>query len=140
MVMPNAKAIAAFTPVLAWLEQGAPHTSSGLGFNMGFFHTGDGGRFDDYASNACGTVCCIAGALTQFSSIEVDRHYPWINQIAGELDLEWSDAYELFLAQEYRHDRNVCLEELTAAHAARTLRTYLETGEVNWAAAETPRS
>lgn len=133
-------------PVLEWLRQGAPHVTvnkSEIGFDMATVNSSIDAT--DYKNNTCGTACCIAGAIGQFnyksdilkplfkeikkrdgydklsdtldSSIEViKRAFP---KLSNELET-------LFMGGDYD------LYDITPDHAYRTLKKFMETGEVNW--------
>lgn len=132
MTKPSPEAIALFQPVLDWLEAGAPHTADDIGFNMDYFQRRWHVQGPDFAGNNCGTSCCIAGAVTQFNRLDAD----WIESedcdpgevsVQGLLGLTDEDSRSLFYG-----DGNFHLAKIRPEDAAKTLRHYIETGEVVW--------
>lgn len=129
-----------FTPVLAWLDAGAPHTREGVDhqvfFNMDYFLD----TREDIG--ACGTVCCIAGAIDIFNNLGIDaQEMPKgvnvatakcekIGEIVGMTPQQVND---LFIAE-----NNPYLEDnddrfwISPAEAASAIRSMLATGEVVW--------
>lgn len=123
----------ALIDVAVWLEAGAPHKGDVAGFDLSV-----GVEMRD---PACGTVCCIAGALVQFNepvteklkaqmeNDDYDSEYNWSTifergmEIAG---LDDDDASALFEPDVW--DRS----EITPAQAALVIRHYVATDEVNW--------
>lgn len=126
----------AFEPVLAWLENGAPHVDL------------DGRAIDVFdmscgiENNSCGTACCIAGALVQFNSTnarigELDDNWYFILQDALRISgIEFEKtALQLFAVdneQGISFKEDDIREYATPAQAAIVLRHFLDTGEVNW--------
>lgn len=125
--------------IAEWLEAGAPHqTKAGIV------------RFDlsvGVQKNACGTACCIAGAVCQFNKpfdtddlsyagdfnngdAEVAFYGDDEDSVFGRavelLGISEDDAEALFTPT------GVDWYRVTPAEAAATIRHYLETGEVNW--------
>ena len=135
-----------FQPVLAWLEAGAPHTPEGIGFNMGHFVEPDEGDFD---LNTCGTACCIAGAVQQFNKLpptDLNSVRADINALGKKLGMSLQQILGLFFAADtlqrgewgdYPNTGALLngedLNKVTPAMAAKTLRHFMETGEVVWA-------
>ena len=135
-----------FAPVLAWLEAGAPHTPEGIGFNMGHFVEPDEGDFD---LNTCGTACCIAGAVQQFNGLPLPDGEPWaqIKEIGGAIGMTEDQSLRLFFAADKLVSNEGLswpaagsllpgkddLSDITPQRAAKTLRHFMETGEVVWA-------
>lgn len=128
----NPEAEARLVEVIQWLERGAPHeTHHGQvvwGFNMyvGVAHPGEGG---------CGAVCCIAGAICQFNDpfslwdeeSEVDWRGPEgvMDRAMDMLGVSYELADKLFRPGEDN-------DHITPAVAAKTLRHFLDTGDVVW--------
>lgn len=108
-----------FTPVLEWLDAGAPH-HVGFGFNMQWFKNHDN---DDFAGHSCGTVCCIAGALREFNDLRGS-----IYDAAERAGMTDGQLKELF----YAWKGPISLGKITPAEAAFAIRSMLETGEVKW--------
>lgn len=116
------------TYVAEWLESGAPHTDGVLGFYMDVGVMRDG----------CGTVCCIAGAVCQFfkpfdlsgEESGAEAYFYGENGVfvrAQEmLGMNEDDAGKLFTP------RGVDWENVTPEHAAKVIRHFIATGEVNW--------
>jgi hypothetical protein len=84
-----------------------------------------------YDERNCGSVGCIGGWAAYFSG----RRWP----VSGDLyesDMVLTHANdkqdEQFNRLLYPDDDNLDWTEITPAHAARTLRGYLETGITNW--------
>ncbi len=125
------KARAMFEPVLTWLDAGAQHVS-GVGFNMTQFQTPSA---YDYADAKCGTACCIAGALAQFNGIKVRAGAnQGIGDVAKALGMTPEQEYYLFWGTDVNDDPIVNLGSITPAMAAKTIRHFLATGEVEWVA------
>lgn len=82
-------------PVLAWLEQGAPHVTTKffgeIGFNMeDFFNNKSYSYHDDYAKNSCNTIMCMAGAIGQFN-YKSDILHPHMKKLAKQYKDNFSD-------------------------------------------------
>lgn len=122
--------------VQQWLEAGAPHVE--------VFDNGEQllpiTTFDMYEtvgrSGDCGTACCIAGAVVQFSdpldvrSTFSPQYYTGFGaKAAALLDISQDDADSMFVPSEVEWD------SITPAVAAKMLKTYLATGVVDWVAA-----
>ena len=123
-----------FEPVLEWLDAGAPHKNfdhvSDVGFNMSHFKSAGRG---DYLDQECGTACCIAGVLLLFHPTLLDFRYQWsvaerIYFIAEQIGMTSDAALRLFIGY------GANLESIHPDYAARTIRHYLATGEVDWKA------
>ena len=122
--------------VARWLEAGAPHVDI------------SGRRIDSFdmtkgiESEGCGTACCIAGALVQFNGGNATGYWTDIRDKAMDLGgiTEEADAYELFGLYsdgqgEYEHGRFARLREVKPEGAAKVIRKFVRTGEVDWDAA-----
>lgn len=99
-------------PILDFYEP-LTRITRAVGFNM----------FDFYSRGDCGTVCCLCG---------------WA-EVVGELE-PFSLAAERLknhaLDVLFEPDRSLSpREDITATEAAAALRSYLSTGEANWAEA-----
>lgn len=115
-----------FTPVLAWLDAG------GRGLNMAYFQSEDE---EDFEGHPCGTVMCIAGALTEFNNIET----PGPLTLGRSIGMTTTQVCGLFFAQSepgtYMGSavEHICsFNEITPAMAAKAIRSMLETGKVQW--------
>lgn len=137
----------ALEKVADWLERGAPHVDvngrSLDNFNMNFA----------VMTGGCGTSCCVAGAVVQFEGLGVLREDgsllfdsswtgPGADTLATEfLDISKADAQRLFMPWENdEFNSNGYLASNAEpfsdiAVAARVIRTYLATGEIDWEAA-----
>lgn len=123
----------ALQKVLVLLETGKmthyKPTSGYLRPNNSWYETGLVARFDGHFNLAtwgderdCGSVCCIGGTAEAISGVSFD----------GWMDRPNSSLHDLFAP----HD--VCPLEyiaITPSQAARALRSYLTTGNANWAEA-----
>ena len=112
-----------FTPVLDWLDAGAPH-DYGMGFHMSVVLEPDK---EDFAGHHCGTVACIAGALWYFHKLKVPAD-PY--QIATLVGMTPEQAGNLFYME--NHHKDIWIENITPIEAAFAIRSMLETGEVKW--------
>jgi hypothetical protein len=147
---------------LKWLERGAPHTLDGLNgrftFNMGEFISSNMELVwdDDSGSTfrkppkavtaSCGTACCIAGAIYAFSKrMNGDRIHDRLgpqrlNSFFGlnpdddlaRLGNLSSELAKLFYVVLPGGEQHPCLDDISPASAAITLRKYLETGVTDW--------
>lgn len=121
MTKPSAELAALFEPVLEWLDKGGDRNYR---FNMrGFYH-----------QSRCGTSCCIAGALgvfnkdlnlegvSQFNDSEMSRASRAEHALVRNYGMDEDDAFELFFGD----------LEAGPAQAARVVRHWIETGEVDW--------
>ena len=142
--------------VIAWLEGGAPHTGNMVGFSMhhfcqpvvkGWLISGPLLKLEyvysvdkeNYDEATCGTVHCIGGAIIAFAAKRQKKSYDTlvhstrksIEVVAGNLIGMTSkrDAYEMFL------NWNFCILHPTPQQAAHVLRTWQETGIVDWTGA-----
>ncbi|MNZ73019.1 hypothetical protein D3C78_914180 [compost metagenome] len=132
--------------VAVWLENGAKHIvvekdGTPVGIISGF-DMKEGIVRDD-----CGTVCCIAGAVCQFEDFDGDAQmgHPVVSFHADVfptavklLGISQKDARALFTPRLDYNDASLS-EELTRQWgmiypeaAARVIRHYLATGEVDW--------
>lgn len=136
-----------FQPVLKWLEAGAIHTSTGIGFNMNEFVEDD--AFDFEGKN-CGTSCCIAGAVQQFNKLKGFDKSTVVKEIfrLGEfLGMTEEQSLRLFFAADRMKEPDEygsvypntgalvgqeTLSGISPQRAAKTLRRFMETGEVVW--------
>lgn len=140
------------TILALWLEAGAPHVGSVKGFDI---EVGIKALGPDVES--CGTVCCIAGAATQFFGDDAgqlrrsaalfwsDDEWapneagwdPVFNQARELLELDEVIAEQLFIpatAENRLMDLvdNDWLEFNDPVLAGRVIRNLIATGEVNW--------
>lgn len=122
--------VALLDPVLEWLDAGAPHSESKLGFNMGYTITHEG---PDYAGNSCGTAVCIAGALMLFHG-ETYSPSLILHNAQQMLGITEDEGNDLFCPW----DGIGPLEELTPAMAAGTIRQFIATGVIDWLANGAP--
>ena len=119
--------------VAAWLEAGAPHIEDkgidGFEITSGVEALGD-----------CGTTCCIAGAVVQFNDprfLEEGDARNWTSVYYDAIDvlgISEEDAVALFLAggRGMSDDQEQFAETVTPVLAAKVIRNYLATGEVDW--------
>ena len=128
-----------------WLEDGAPHVVTPSGTMTGFnLEVGVQVQYDpDGEFAACGTVCCIAGAACMFGndiSDIIDNEVRYLHDMEQNYtEVCWSDisrrATKILDIPELDADwlyREGDGQGVTAEMAARTIRHYLETGEVVW--------
>lgn len=143
------KALETLNKVIAWLEAGAPHIEVKPGVSVEGFDMSVGIITQHETSlsenPSCGTVCCIAGAITQFDtgfSIEDfalndewdfdydDWEVSWadVKHHATELlGLDDDEASSLF--EPYNYEERGAY---TPIEAATVLKHFRDTGEVNW--------
>lgn len=134
------------TQIAEWLEEGAPIRGNVTGFNMECFIT------EEYNENyqPCGTICCIGGAAVAFfGPPELFQAYAKGDHVrepasyaAGRyLDLSSDEATSLFYASDdfiggalvWREEREEdLLPDITTDWAARCIRKFIETGDVDW--------
>jgi hypothetical protein len=99
--------------IATWLEAGAPHvnTPSGklVGFNMANVDV----------ITPCGTMCCIAGALSHFNPAAEN---------AWNLTYDGNHGSALFMPPDYRIDPSYN----DPTRAARVIRHFIETETVDW--------
>lgn len=131
----------AFAKTLAWLEAGAPHVDipgdgTLLGFSMNrwkieFSPALIGSMaYDAYKQagviaaddNSCGTVCCMAGAVLQFELLGKGHI---LHDVRALLGMSHQDFSELFEPTGFCHISD-------PAVAAKVLRHYIDTGEIDW--------
>ncbi len=125
------------TPVLAWLDQGAPHTDVGsredVGFNMNYFLTGSK---PDVKGSDCGTVCCIAGAVALFNSELSHLRGEYYDEVGYQIGLTDEQTRHLFMAIPpgigIEEMPDEWLNGITPEQAATTLRGFIETGVIDW--------
>lgn len=124
----NKRGRRALVKVAEWLEAGAPHVDA------------KGRHLDEFdmnytvADGSCGTMCCIAGAIYQFEHLTGSNVTACAGDYAG---LSSENAFNLFfpwerLSQEYPALDDNAKPFSDKAVAARTIRTFLETGEIDW--------
>ena len=128
----NPQAEARLVEVIQWLERGAPHETHhgqdvrGFDMDFGVMRVDEGG---------CGAVCCIAGAICQFndpfSLSDEESEVDWrgsegvMARAMGMLGVSYEIADKLFRPSEDN-------DHITPAVAAKTLRHFLDTGDVVW--------
>lgn len=134
---------AELTKVAEWLEAGAPHVDLD-GVEIGGFNMSKGIEFNKRRS--CGTVCCIAGALVQFSDNpmrkDTDMDEPseevgWddvMQSAAGVLGKNMYDegVSELFMDAWVTKRELYDYDSVTPAIAARCIRHAIDCGVVDW--------
>lgn len=130
----------ALVTVAEWLERGAPHVqieSRDIGvFDMGeavsVNHENDEGE-------PCGTACCIAGAVYQFEGLSgqstnptrgLDFFHDVAPKVTEFLNITEEQAEPLFLP--WDHFEGDPSEFSDPALAAKVVRHFIETGEVDW--------
>lgn len=127
----------ALVAVAEWLEAGAPHKVLGNGLEVTTFDMEKVVSVDP----ACGTSCCIAGALCQFEGLGLKyrKHggnLEWMGSdgaksLAGDhLGLRYQQRNELF--EPWNHFYGDSESFNSAARGAAVIRHLLETGEVDW--------
>lgn len=152
--------VKALVNVAEWLEAGAKHVviDPETSLEIGFFDMEYAvvANMDNDHTNACGTACCIAGAVCQFERLGLDERdsegdLDWITPAdvfsneekpaasepqgafflaADHLGISYADAQALFAP--------FSVEGLDASEynapkiAARVVRKFIETGEVSW--------
>lgn len=138
----NPNAVQALTDIAEWLEAGASHVVidrtgrviDRFDMNYGVEH------------NSCGTSCCIAGALVQFQGLGDVGDYGLgffgdhgVEKLANDfIGDDEKTLSKLFLPWTHFEpvDGEVSCEEAVpfsdAAKAAKVVRHYLATGEVDW--------
>lgn len=117
--------------IAEWLESGCAYKGMG-GFDMRSY-------MDPYAE--CGTTCCIAGAALAFNRgarrVFAEDGDP-VDQAGAILGLNFNEARALFHAfncprgSQYNTSQWHEFSEITPDWAARTIRHFLATGDVNW--------
>lgn len=127
----------ALVAVAEWLEAGAPHTVLGNGLKVDAFNMENVVQVDD----ACGTSCCIAGAICQFEGLGLENRYscgslPWDGSQGGSelartfIGLEDREARELFTPWNTFEGDSDSFN--SAARGGAVIRHLLATGEVDW--------
>jgi hypothetical protein len=151
MIMLNVERL---TELAFWLEAGAPHKGMVKGFNIAVGVQARAGETPD-----CGTVCCIAGAATQFFNdedgylrnsafIEASHGHdgstgeaPWpevFDKAQHLLGLDYDQARELFVPIGasgdgiYGFGDGNWEDYNDPKLAAKVIRNLIETNEVNW--------
>lgn len=140
------------TYIAQWLEAGAPHLGKVQGFNISV------GIKAISSDPECGTVCCIAGAATQFFNDEdgylvrraiedIDSAAPSAGEAPWDLvfieamnllDLTEDQATALFIP--VGESNSLSLDGVQRywsdfndpIKAAKVIRNFIETNEVNW--------
>lgn len=111
-----------------WLEAGgeSPHIKFGMYTYLTFLDK-NGNETPD-KDEACGSICCMAGALAQtFGDRMAMRKGTSIMQCARELvGMNALDAMELFVPS------MLDLRAVTPRQAARVVRHLIATGEIDW--------
>lgn len=130
----------ALVTVAEWLERGAPHVTIDQR-SIGLFDMSEAvtpGHEND-AGEACGTACCIAGAVYQFEGLSGFSHDPsrgldFFAEVAPKvqefLGLDMDQATALFLPWE--HFEGYPQEFSDPELAGKVVRKFIETGEVDW--------
>jgi hypothetical protein len=135
--------------VAEWLEAGAPHVVIKEGQAIAEFNMNYGG---EYIEDACGTACCIAGALVQFEGLmqpDDDGAIEFFSEDAEDVDedderqlgagevaqnflgITETQADKLFMP--FQHfEYEISQEFSRPARAAAVVRHFLETDEVSW--------
>lgn len=128
MTKPSAELAALFAPVLDWLDAGGDDQ---YGFDMRqhiFLPHED-------TDPACGTTCCIAGAMGLFveglnwTGIDVDLENRWARATHSEYALARNHGMS-------KHDMDAMFYNgwgATPAQAAAVIRHWIETGDIEWA-------
>lgn len=112
--------------VARWLEAGAPERDGIDGFSMQYYR----GR-----KPGCGTVCCIAGALCAFNGLKLRNPVrDSAKRAAGLLGLPHTDAiHHLFMPITWDGGPDGgTWDTIKPKHAARVVRRFLRTGEIDW--------
>lgn len=139
----------ALVKVAEWLEAGAPHVVIKEGQAIAEFNMSFGGVYDEVA---CGTACCIAGAVVQFENLmqpdesgeieffsedpenvgEGEPRELGAGEIASNfIGLTEDQADKLFMPfGEFEYEE--ASEFSKPARAAAVVRHLIETGEVCW--------
>lgn len=119
------------TRLAEWLEAGAPHEHVKFNMRTYFRFTGEHGETVPFLEEACGAVCCIAGAATQFFDPDRVRTYCYVGKQVFKhaknlLGLTWGQAQDLFIPRTLHRDK------IKPQDAAKVIRHFLDTGEVDW--------
>lgn len=123
--------------VAAWLEAGAPHRILASGLQVDRFDMSEPVKVDA----ACGTSCCIAGAVCQFEALGIDvRDHMGSLEWGGEdgamdlagafLGMPLADQLRMFEPWNYFVGRDGDFN--AAPRGAAVIRHYLATGKVDW--------
>jgi len=141
----NDLARTALTNVAVWLESGGQQDSA---HGIEYFDMSN-----SIAKRDCGAACCIAGAIclqNDLKCIEVSRNFDGISfrRSAGEFVPAATGAASRFLGlNSFQHSALFYAEgtpyadrlvEIDAAHAARCIRKFLNTGEIDWVGTAQP--
>jgi len=130
--------------IARWLERGAPHKHNVVAFDMSEGFKYKERKATAVETNACGTICCIAGAAVQFYNKPVEliekamqettsSHIPWFmvrNEAEKLLGLDSVTANKLFMAR--LASGGSCRHIADSKWAARVIRKLIATGEVDW--------
>jgi hypothetical protein len=118
--------------VAEWLEAGAPHQQTGgMGFDMRYFGVTNGcfNNPPSWITPECGSVGCIAGAVNQFSGVNIftgDANTAF--KALGVYDEELQDKlHTLFYPEEYEDAWYAPPEKV-----AKVVRHFIKTKEVDW--------
>lgn len=130
----------ALVRVAEWLEAGAPHVNIDSR-DIGMFDMGEAvtpNKQNEFGE-ACGTACCIAGAVFQFEGLGgfegnpttgLDFFWEVSPKVREHLAIDEDTASALFLPWEH-FDGEV--EEFSdPALAAKVVREFIATGVVDW--------
>lgn len=123
----------ALIDVAVWLEAGAPHVGDLVGFDLSVGV--------DLQQNSCGTVCCIAGALVQFNEPVTEKLKAQVAEDDYNTEYNWSTIFQrgMEIAGLDEGQASALFEpdvwdraDITPAEAAKVIRHYVNTDEVNW--------
>lgn len=139
----------ALVKIAEWLEAGAPHVVIKEGQTIAEFNMNYGG---EYIEEACGTACCIAGAVVQFEDLmqpdedgtigffstdpddidEDEERELGAGEVAQNfLGITEAEADRLFMPfHSFSYENSA--EFSQPARAAAVVRHFIETGEVDW--------
>ena len=132
--------VKALEKVITWLKVGAPHVKIAEGVEIDVFDMEYSVETNYDFGDACGTACCIAGAVCQFEMLGMDKRYkdnslPWsdyggVLEITTEyLGISEEDADQLFVPFDYGIEPEVYNNP---KHAAKVVRKFIDTGIVDW--------
>lgn len=131
--MSNLKGKQALIGVAEWLEAGAPHVGDVAGFDLSVGV--------QMADPACGTVCCIAGALVQFNEPVTEKLISQIDYDDDDTEYNWGTIFDKGMeiagltedqAGELFEPSDFNRSEIKPEQAAKVIRHYLSKGVVNW--------
>lgn len=121
-----------FTPVLAWLDAGAPHVVQGVPTKIHFDMSSFNEQSDD--PEFCGSACCIAGALDIMNDLGVAKatrsHYVNCLVIGEMAGITAPQVQDLFFNDNYPGE--IDPQDILPHEAAAAIRSMIETGEVVW--------